>query len=48
MFSRRDGILLGGTHEMGDWNLKPDMATKAAILAKQQELFSGMRWPGKA
>jgi D-amino-acid oxidase len=48
MFSRRDGILLGGTHEMGDWNLKPDMATKAAILAKQQELFNGMRWPGKA
>ena len=48
MFSRRDGVLLGGTHEMGDWNLQPDMATKAAILAKQAELFGGMRWPGKA
>jgi D-amino-acid oxidase len=47
MFSRRDGVLLGGTHEMGDWNLKPDMVTKAAILAKQQELFGGMKWPGK-
>jgi hypothetical protein len=48
MFSRRDGVLLGGTHEMGDWNLKPDMATKAAILTKHQELFGGMRWPSKA
>jgi D-amino-acid oxidase len=43
MFSRRDGVLLGGTHEMGDWNLQPDMATKAAILAKQAMLFDGMR-----
>ena len=43
MFSRRDGVLLGGTHEMGDWNLQPDMATKAAILAKQAELFGGMK-----
>jgi hypothetical protein len=25
--------------------LKPDMTTKSAILAKQQELFGGMRWP---
>jgi D-amino-acid oxidase len=43
MFSRRDGVLLGGTHEMGDWNLLPDLATKAAILAKQAKLFDGMR-----
>jgi D-amino-acid oxidase len=43
MFSRRDGVVLGGTHEMGDWNLQPDMATKAAILAKQAQLFEGMR-----
>jgi D-amino-acid oxidase len=42
MFSRRDGVALGGTHEMGDWNLQPDMATKAAILAKQAKLFDGM------
>jgi hypothetical protein len=38
MFSRRDGVLLGGTHEMRDLNLEPDMTTKSAILAKQQEL----------
>jgi glycine/D-amino acid oxidase-like deaminating enzyme len=43
MFSRRDGVLLGGTHEMGDWNLRPDMTTKAAIMAKQAKLFEGMR-----
>ena len=43
MFSRRDGVVLGGTHEMGDWNLEPDMTTKAAILAKQAKLFDGMR-----
>ena len=43
MFSRRDGVLLGGTHEMGDWNLQPDLTTKAAILAKQASLFDGMR-----
>jgi len=42
MFSRRDGVLLGGTHEMGDWNLQPDLETKAAILAKQAKLFDGM------
>ena len=43
MFSRRDGVLLGGTHEMGDWNVQPDMTTKASILAKQAKLFDGMR-----
>jgi glycine/D-amino acid oxidase-like deaminating enzyme len=43
MFSRRDGVALGGTHEMGDWNLQPDLTTKAAILAKQAALFDGMR-----
>jgi D-amino-acid oxidase len=42
MFSRRDGVVLGGTHEMGDWNLQPDLTTKAAILAKQAKLFAGM------
>ncbi|HXC94867.1 MAG TPA: FAD-dependent oxidoreductase [Edaphobacter sp.] len=42
MFSRRDGVVLGGTHEMGDWNLQPDLTMKAAILAKQARLFGGM------
>jgi len=43
MFSRRDGVVLGGTHEVGDWNLQPDLVTKAKILAEQAKLFDGMR-----
>jgi len=43
MFSRRDGVLLGGTHEEGNWSLVPDMETKVAIMKKQAELFDGMR-----
>jgi D-amino-acid oxidase len=43
MFSRRDGVLLGGTHEEGDWSLAVDEATVTAKLAKQAELFGGMR-----
>jgi glycine/D-amino acid oxidase-like deaminating enzyme len=43
MFSRRDGVLLGGTHEKGSWDLNPNLETKAAILKKQGELFGAMR-----
>jgi D-amino-acid oxidase len=43
MFSRRDGVLLGGTHGIGDWNPEPNMETKAAIMAKQARLFDGMK-----
>ncbi len=43
MFSRRDGILLGGTHDVGDWSLEPREDQKAAILAAQAELFGSMR-----
>jgi hypothetical protein len=43
MFSRRDGVLLGGTHEEGNWSLAVDEATVTAKLAKQAELFGGMR-----
>ena len=43
MFSRRDGVLLGGTHEEGSWSLTVDPATVTAKLAAQAELFSHMR-----
>jgi glycine/D-amino acid oxidase-like deaminating enzyme len=43
MFSRRDGVLLGGTHEMGDWSLEVDQATVKEKLAKHAELFGSMR-----
>ena len=43
MFSRHDGVVLGGTHEAGNWSLEVDEATVTQKLAKQAELFNGMR-----
>jgi glycine/D-amino acid oxidase-like deaminating enzyme len=43
MFPRRDGILLGGTWERGNWDPAPDPEAARRILAGHQELFSGLR-----
>lgn len=43
MFSRADGILLGGTHVEGDWSLEPDLAAKQRVLAGHKALFDGFR-----
>jgi glycine/D-amino acid oxidase-like deaminating enzyme len=43
MFSRHDGIVLGGTHERGNWSLDVDEATVTEKLAKNAELFNRMR-----
>ena len=43
MFSRRDGVLLGGTHEEGNWSLEVDPATVKAKLAAHAELFRSMK-----
>jgi D-amino-acid oxidase len=43
MFPRRDGILLGGSHDEGVWDLTPDAATTARILHENGELFGRMR-----
>jgi D-amino-acid oxidase len=43
MFPRRDGILLGGTHETGNWNLEPDREAEARIVAAHAEIFRNMR-----
>jgi D-amino-acid oxidase len=43
MFPRRDGILLGGTHERGESSLEPDAATTERILRENGALFAGMR-----
>ncbi len=43
MFPRRDGILLGGTFQHGDWNLEPDEPTRTRIVAGHRALFEGMR-----
>lgn len=43
MFSRRDGILLGGTHDVGNWSLEPDLEQKKLILEQHRRLFEHMR-----
>src|SRR5215472_7998815 len=43
MFSRHDGILLGGTHDEGDWSLEVDNQVRDEIVAKQKEFFDSMK-----
>jgi glycine/D-amino acid oxidase-like deaminating enzyme len=43
MFPRRDGILLGGTHERGESSLEPDPAATQRILRENAALFNGMK-----
>ena len=43
MFPRRDGILLGGTFEHGNWSLDVDEAVRQRIVAGHRALFEGMR-----
>lgn len=46
MFPRRDGILLGGTHERGVETLEPNLEAEKTIVAGQRALFEGMRERG--
>lgn len=43
MFSRHDGVVLGGTHDEGEWDTTPDDAVTARILAGHQAVFDHMR-----
>ena len=43
MFSRHDGVILGGTHERGNWSLDVDTAVRDRILARHKQFFDGMR-----
>ncbi len=43
MFPRTDGILLGGTHEMGVWSLEPNLEKKQQILALHKLFFEGFK-----
>ena len=43
MFSRQDGIVLGGTHDEGDWSLDVDNQVRDRIVAGHQQFFSSMR-----
>jgi glycine/D-amino acid oxidase-like deaminating enzyme len=40
MFPRRDGILLGGTWDRGNWDLAPDLEAQKRIVARHRELFA--------
>jgi D-amino-acid oxidase len=42
MFGRRDGIVLGGTFERGEWSLTPDPAAIAGILEGHRSIFGAM------
>ena len=42
MFPRRDGILLGGSFEHGNWNLEPDPEVTARILEEHRLLYERM------
>lgn len=43
MMPRQDGIILGGTHERGEWSLEPNPVESERILRGQQELFTHIR-----
>jgi D-amino-acid oxidase len=43
MFPRRDGILLGGTHEHGVWATEPDESAITGIIAGHKRIADGMR-----
>jgi D-amino-acid oxidase len=39
MFPRRDGIVLGGTHDRDEWRLDVDPAVTTRILANHRAIF---------
>jgi len=43
MFPRADGILLGGTFQLDNWDLEPDPATTDRIIASHRDLFTRFR-----
>ena len=43
MFPRRDGIILGGTFERGNWSTDEDPATTAKILANHKAMFAKLK-----
>jgi D-amino-acid oxidase len=43
MVPRKDGIVLGGTHEPGIWTLEPNRAAAESIMSAHMKLFADMR-----
>jgi glycine/D-amino acid oxidase-like deaminating enzyme len=42
MFPRRDGVVLGGSHEHGEWSLEPKPEHARRILEQHQRFFGQM------
>lgn len=42
MFPRQDGIILGGTHERGVWDLAPDPDEETRIITQHGDIFRRM------
>jgi hypothetical protein len=42
MFPRSDGILLGGTHDVGVWSEEPDLQAKQRIVAEHARILREM------
>lgn len=45
MFPRPDGIILGGTFELDQWDTTPEPATIAGLVADQKRFFESLRCP---
>jgi hypothetical protein len=45
MFPRADGIILGGTFEVDEWDTTPEPATIARIVANHKRFFANLRCP---
>jgi D-amino-acid oxidase len=45
MFPRPDGIILGGTFELDQWDTTPDPATIARIVSNHKAFFASLRCP---
>jgi glycine/D-amino acid oxidase-like deaminating enzyme len=43
MFPRRDGIILGGTFDHGDWSLQPNPEQTTGILETHAEIMKGLK-----
>jgi glycine/D-amino acid oxidase-like deaminating enzyme len=43
MFSRHDGVVLGGTHDKGNWSLEVDEATVTRKLEEHAQIFNNMQ-----
>lgn len=42
MFPRKDGIVLGGTHDKGNWSLEPDPVQRERILKGHQAIAASL------